>query len=98
MEHFVRCYTEGVVHPDHKDISPILHHDVFDDFPETLVISASEDSLKEDAFILADILKAKGSEVTHYNAEGLVHACIRAKGISSATSKAFEKSIIATSY
>ena len=90
MEHFVRCYTEGVVRPDHRDVSPLLHHDVFDDFPETLVISAGEDSLKEDAVILTDILNAKGSKVEHYEAQGLVHACIRAKGISTATSKAFE--------
>lgn len=91
MEHFVRCYTYGVVAPDHRDVSPLLYHDVFDDFPPTTVISAGEDSPKEDAYILADILKSKEIEVFHHNAEGLVHACIRAKGISTTTAIAFKK-------
>ena len=91
IQHLARCYTGDAVTTDHRDVSPLLHHDVFNDFPETLVISASEDNCRLDACILRDILESKGTRVDHMIAAGLGNDCMRAKMMSTTASQAFDR-------
>ena len=91
MEHFVNCYTGGKVAPGRVEISPILHTNTFVTFPPTIVISAVEDSLKEDAYLLEERLNSNGNKVEHICVDGLIHGCIRAKSISNAASNAFHR-------
>ena len=91
MEYFVKCYTADVISADDIRISPILHEECFDIFPKTLLISAGEDSLKEDSYLLEEKLKNGGNNVEHICFDGLVHGCIRAKNISQVAANAFRK-------
>ncbi len=91
MTHFVSCYTEGVISPDHIDISPLLHANAFKKFPKTYIAYASEDSLNVDAIELSNTLtkhSVKNQLVCH---QGLVHACLRAKCFSEIVCGVFEE-------
>ncbi len=98
MMHFVSCYTEGKVSPSHIDISPILHDDAFSVFPPTYLAYASEDSLSVDACELAEQLSKSGVEHTLTCHQGLVHACLRARTLSTETERAFQEFCSGMSY
>jgi len=68
----------------------------FDSLPPAYVMSAEQDSLRSDAEDYAQRLTAEGVPVQLSVEPGLVHACIRARGVSAAAADAFDRWCAAT--
>lgn len=81
MEYYTACYCPRPEQAADQYVSPLLH-DKFHDLPPAYVVGCEMDSLRVDAEKYAEQLRAHGTPVTYVLEAGMVHAPVRARGIS----------------
>ncbi|MCG7374138.1 lipolytic protein [Pseudomonas luteola] len=81
MEFYTACYTPDGTSVSHKYVSPLVSG-TFEDLPPAYIMGAEKDSLVVDATEYARLLDSNGTDVELVIEPGLVHAAVRARGIS----------------
>jgi acetyl esterase len=81
MEYFTACYCPRPEQAAHQYVSPLLGGK-FDNLPPAYVVGCELDSLRVDAEKYVEHLKANAVPVRYVSAPGMVHAPVRARGIS----------------
>lgn len=73
LQWFADCATAGGAEAADPYLSPALHPAPAG-FPPTVVLTAAEDFLREEAYLFVDRLKAAGTDVLSVEAPGMPHA------------------------
>ncbi|MFC4584817.1 alpha/beta hydrolase [Sphaerisporangium corydalis] len=81
MEFYTACYCPDPELAADPYVSPLLEGK-FHDLPPAYVVGCEMDSLRVDAGTYADLLRANGTPVEHVLEAGMVHAPVRARGMS----------------
>lgn len=81
MEYYTACYCPRPEQAADEYVSPLLHGK-FHDLPAAYVVGCEMDSLRVDAEKYAELLRAHGTQVTYVLEAGMVHAPVRARGLS----------------
>ncbi|MGY2174854.1 alpha/beta hydrolase [Pseudomonas azotoformans] len=81
MAFYTACYTPDPSTTSHPYVSPLVAGD-FSCLPKAYVMGAEKDSLVIDAQLYAQALQGQGIDVELVIEPGLVHAAIRARGLS----------------
>jgi acetyl esterase len=81
MEFFVGCYCPDPATAADEYVSPLLGGK-FHDLPPAYVVGCEQDSLRTDAERYAELLAAHGTPVRYVLEPGMVHAPVRARGVS----------------
>jgi acetyl esterase len=95
MEFFVQCYCPVPGEEAHPYVSP-LHSGEFHGLPPAYIMGAELDSLRVDGERYADLLRAQGIPVEQVSEPGVVHAALRARGMSPNVADAWERFCTAT--
>ncbi len=90
MAFFTKCYVGDMANIEHPYISP-LRSAQFHALPEAYIMAAELDSLCVDAVQYTELLRQNNTPVELVIEPGLVHACIRARGISKGTAEAVDR-------
>jgi acetyl esterase len=64
----------------------------FSDVAPALVITAGFDPLRDEGIALVDAMRRAGVEVTHHNAEGMIHGYLQMMGMVDAATEAMDLS------
>lgn len=81
MEFFVGCYCPDPVEAADEYVSPLLDGK-FHDLPPAYVVGCEQDSLRIDAEKYVELLRAEGTPARYVLEPGMVHAPVRARGMS----------------
>ena len=81
MEFYTACYCPDPRQAADEYVSPLLDGK-FHDLPPAYVVGCELDSLRVDAEKYAELLRSHGTPVTFVLAAGMVHAPVRARGMS----------------
>ncbi|ASW53286.1 alpha/beta hydrolase [Plantactinospora sp. KBS50] len=90
MEYYTACYCPEPGQVEHEYVSPLLSG-TFSGLPPAYVVGCSMDSLCVDAEKYATLLREHDTPVRFVLEEGLVHAPVRARGMSSAAADFFTR-------
>ncbi len=81
MEFFTACYCPDPDQAAGQYVSPLLDGK-FHGLPPAYVVGCEKDSLRVDAERYAELLQEHGTPVRYVREEGMVHAPVRARGVS----------------
>lgn len=81
MEFYTACYCPEAEQAAHPYVSPLLDGK-FHELPPAYVVGCEMDSLRTDAEKYAELLRAHGTPVRYVLEAGMVHAPVRARGMS----------------
>jgi acetyl esterase len=81
MEFFVACYCPDAAMAADPYVSPLLDGK-FHGLPPAYVVGCEQDSLRVDAERYVELLRANGTPVRYVLEPGMVHAPVRARGVS----------------
>lgn len=81
MEYFTACYCPDPDMAADQYVSPLLNGK-FHDLPPAYVVGCEKDSLRVDAEKYTELLRANGTPVRYVLEPGMVHAPVRARGVS----------------
>lgn len=95
MVFFTACYVGDAANVEHGYVSP-LRTGSLSGLPPAYVMAAELDSLKADGEEYARRLAAEGTPVELVVEPGLVHACVRARGVSAEVADAVDRWCAAT--
>ncbi len=90
MEFFFRAYVESGVRAVDCYAAPLLAADA-SNLPQALIVTLEFDPLRDDGRVYAQSLREAGTPVELYDAEGLVHGCLRARRSSPGSERMFER-------
>jgi acetyl esterase len=90
MEYYTACYCPQPEQAAHPYVSPLVSGD-FHGLPPAYVMGAEMDSLLVDAREYASRLRSHGTDVELVVEPGLVHAAVRARGLSPQVADAWER-------
>ncbi len=90
MEYYVRCYCGSNAVAREAYVSPLISG-MFHDLPPAYVMGAELDSLAVDSRRYAALLAENGARAELVIEEGLVHAAMRARGLSAAVEAAWAR-------
>lgn len=75
MNFFLKEYTDNKIDKDNPDLSP-YYASIGEKFPQTLIITAGHDPLRDEGIEYANKLKENGVNVIHTNYTSMVHGFI----------------------
>ena len=90
MEYYTRCYCDAGDAVRHPYVSPLVSGEMHD-LPPATIMGAELDSLKVDSEEYARRLRTHGTPVELLIEPGLVHAAMRARGLSPSVAAAWER-------
>ncbi|TDD95306.1 alpha/beta hydrolase [Actinomadura rubrisoli] len=90
MEFFTACYCPDPEQARHRYVSPLLEGE-FHALPPAYVVGCSLDSLRVDAESYTERLRKEGVPVQYVLEEGMVHAPVRARGLSEPAADLFAR-------
>lgn len=90
MEYYTRCYSPNPDQVAQPYVSPLVSG-TFDNLPPAYIMGAEMDSLRIDGEQYTDRLLAAGTPVEHVIEPGLVHAAVRARGLSPQVEDAWQR-------
>jgi acetyl esterase len=90
MEFYTACYCPEAGQAEDRYVSPLLHG-TFADLPAAYIVGCSMDSLRVDAEKYAALLREHGTPAHYVLEEGMVHAPVRARGMSAPAADFFAR-------
>jgi acetyl esterase len=90
MEYYTRCYAPDPETVAHPYVSPLVDGDLHG-LPPAYIMAAEMDSLRVDALEYTKRLREHGTDVELVVEPGLVHAAVRARGLSPQVADAWER-------
>ncbi len=94
MEYYTACYCPRPEQAAHPYVSPLVSGE-FHDLPPAYIMGAEMDSLRVDGERYAAELARHGIPVEHVVEPGLVHAAVRARGLSPQVADAWKRFCVA---
>jgi acetyl esterase len=90
MEYYTKCYSPNPDQVAQPYVSPLVSG-TFDSLPPAYIMGAELDSLRVDGERYTERLVAAGTPVEHVIEPGLVHAAVRARGLSPQVEDAWQR-------
>jgi acetyl esterase len=94
MEYYTKCYSPDSGLVAEAYVSPLVSG-TFDNLPPAYIMGAEMDSLRVDGEQYTERLRAAGTAVEHVIEPGLVHAAVRARGLSPRVDDAWQRFCVA---